>query len=239
MKTGLYFQDPKYDISCSRTITDPNLVLYLPLHRLDGASFMSRDAYGHLCTVTGALWRPNGRYFDGLDDYIYIPDHAAFDITTKITVMAWVKCVDITVAGTDGLVAKSVTAGDQREWSLQRQSASGQLKVTFGDAVLGNYEGRQLTDDPHLVNGAWLLAGFTFDEGTVEIQANGVAVDSSLDAGAIPPTLFNGTADVEIASENVGTGLFNGSIGEVWIYNRVLTLQERQHIYLATKWRYQ
>ena len=51
-------------------IFDPYLVLYLPLYELDGASFMSKDAYGHLCTVIGALWRPNGRYFDGIDDRI-------------------------------------------------------------------------------------------------------------------------------------------------------------------------
>ena len=51
-------------------IFDPSLVLYLPLYQLDGASFVSKDAHGHLCSVTGALWRPNGRWFDGTDDTI-------------------------------------------------------------------------------------------------------------------------------------------------------------------------
>ena len=51
-------------------IFDPSLVLYLPLYQPDGASFASRDAYGHLCTVTGALWTPQGRTFDGADDII-------------------------------------------------------------------------------------------------------------------------------------------------------------------------
>ena len=44
---------------------DPSLVLYLPLYELDGSSFRSRDAYGHLATVTGALWTPQGRTLMG------------------------------------------------------------------------------------------------------------------------------------------------------------------------------
>ena len=40
-------------------IFDPSLVLYLSLWKLDGDSFMSKDAYGHLCTVTGALYSIN------------------------------------------------------------------------------------------------------------------------------------------------------------------------------------
>src|SRR3972149_6505876 len=49
---------------------DPSCVLYLPLYELDGASFASRDAYGHLCTVTGATWGLQGRTFNGTSDWI-------------------------------------------------------------------------------------------------------------------------------------------------------------------------
>jgi len=48
-------------------IFDPSLVLYLPLYQLDGWAFMSRDAYGHLCSVTGAKWTPQGRDLDEQD----------------------------------------------------------------------------------------------------------------------------------------------------------------------------
>ena len=72
-------------------IYDPYLALCLPLYMLDGASFMSRDAYGHLCTVTGALWRPNGRYFDGVDDLISIPSHASLDTLATPAYIVWLK----------------------------------------------------------------------------------------------------------------------------------------------------
>lgn len=69
-------------------VLDPSLVLYLPLHQLDGSSFMSKDKHGHLCAVTGALWRPNGHYFDGSDDYIDCGDSSALTITSG-TIEVW------------------------------------------------------------------------------------------------------------------------------------------------------
>jgi len=59
---------------------DPNLVLYLPLHKLDGTSFMSQDHYGHLIQNNGTLWRPDGREFGFggvLDDYMVLNDGVA------------------------------------------------------------------------------------------------------------------------------------------------------------------
>ena len=58
----------------TRFLLDPSLVLYLPLYQLDGASFMSRDAYGHLGVNYGSTWTPQGRSFDGVDDYVIVPN---------------------------------------------------------------------------------------------------------------------------------------------------------------------
>ena len=54
-------------------IFDPSLVLYLPFYELEGASFASRDAYGHLCIATGTSRRRGARYFDGNDDRLDFP----------------------------------------------------------------------------------------------------------------------------------------------------------------------
>ena len=60
-------------------ILDPALRLYLPLWKLDGNSFQSKDAYGHLATVTGATKVLQGFSFDGVDDKITIPHAATLD----------------------------------------------------------------------------------------------------------------------------------------------------------------
>lgn len=67
---------------------DPTLVLYLPFHQLDGTSFMSKDKHGHLCSVTGALWTPRGRSFDGVDDQI-VGSVLPFDTYPGMTILAW------------------------------------------------------------------------------------------------------------------------------------------------------
>jgi hypothetical protein len=73
-------------------ILDPSLVLYLPLYERDGASFISRDLYGRSCTVTGTLWRPNGRYFDGTDDSINCGSDAVLPLgSSDRTVTVWFK----------------------------------------------------------------------------------------------------------------------------------------------------
>ena len=75
-------------------VFDPSLVLYLPLYEMDGASFASRDAYGHRCTVTGALWRPNGRYFDAVNDGINCGTGSNLNLGNtmdKYTMTAWIK----------------------------------------------------------------------------------------------------------------------------------------------------
>ena len=45
-------------------------VLALPFRYLDGEKFMDRSAYGHLCTNHGSKWQLDGRYFDGVGNYV-------------------------------------------------------------------------------------------------------------------------------------------------------------------------
>ena len=218
-------------------IFDPSLVLYLPLHELGGSSFMSKDAYGHLCTVTGALWRPYGRYFDGTDDYITVPDHAAFDITTTLSAMVWMRTPDYTVQH-GVLVSKYLATGNKREWSLYQWN-TGLVKVYFGDPNDGTLEAVEETDSQQILSDTWYLVGFTFGAGTVVIYVNGNTKASTTSSGTLPSSLYNSTADIVVANDGGGNSEFYGDIGEVWIYCRALTLPEMQQIYLATKWRYQ
>lgn len=63
-------------------INELGLKLFLPLYRLDGGSLASCEVFGHAATVTGALWRPYGQYFDGIDDYISVAHSPPFDFGT-------------------------------------------------------------------------------------------------------------------------------------------------------------
>ncbi len=60
-------------------VLDPALLLYLPLYRLNGGAFASLDGLGHRCLATGGETRPQGRWFDGMDDLLVVPDHPALN----------------------------------------------------------------------------------------------------------------------------------------------------------------
>lgn len=204
-------------------IFDRSLVLYLPLYELDGASFMSRDAYGHSCNVIGASWRPYGREFDGTDDYLDFPNKLPTQYNT-ITFTAWIR--------------HSWQAGDSSEYvvSSEAKTVSQGLVLALRSFTDGMYLNRKAANQP--------LYNLPSANEWVHITV------TAIDFNTAPKLYYNvllqtnnggsnyGTPDNErIGTRSAGDN-FKGDIGEVWIYNRVLTLLEIQHNYLATKWRY-
>jgi len=224
-------------------IFDPSLVLYLPLYGLDGASFVSKDAYGHLCTVTGASWRPNGRYFDGADDYIKEATRSeALALTGAQTHLAWIY---ISALGGYGITARGIVASSntsQAGCGVWLGSVNGDIRWQCNDgATAANLEattGFVTTGVFHLIGVSW---DGTTDAGKVLFINDGRVVDT--DTSPVSSIIANPTVDnyfkIGIRYVSLSYGDFSGTIGEVWVYNRALSPQEIQHIYLATKWRYQ
>ncbi len=227
MKTGIYWQDPKYALKPGRDfIFDPSLVLYLPLGKLDGASFISKDAYGHLCTVTGALWRPSGRYFDGSDDVITIPHTSSLAITDVLTCLFWLK----TTRETHGVLISK----HYREYNIDILEPTTRIEVMYGDG--SNYTTVELNNTPDIWDS-------NFHHVAVIIRKDGSGVDSIVDGNFIESVAASdvtgsGTTDLRIGKRTDGAYAFKGTMGEIAVYNRALTPLEIQHNYLATKWRY-
>jgi len=204
-------------------IFDPSLVLYLPLYDLDGGSFMSKDAYGHLCPVTGALWTPQGRYFDGTDDEIRCGKHIALQATTDTTILVWANPTD---GAYDCIVHKTNKAGTDRYtlWAIGR---------TFKEC---QNDGGYYVGDSTAPTGVWTLFGLTFGSTGFRMSLNGVA--HGVDATNTSVMTTGTYQELMIGEDMTGSYDFKGLMGEVWIFSRILSLVEIQGIYLATKWRY-
>ncbi len=226
MKTGIYWQDPKYALRPGRDfIFDPSLVLYLPLHQLDGASFMSKDAYGHLATVTGALWTPNGRSFDGIDDKVDCGNATSLIIEGSFSLEVWFKASG-SVGAWKGLIGKIVGGTHNRLFQYNTNQHLG-FEIYDGTNDVIASTGVAIDDD------VWHHAVAVRD--TVADKAI-IYLDSVLKQQVTDTTTASITgANNFLVSENGWGGL----VGEVRIYNRVLTPLEIQRNYLATKWRYQ
>jgi len=210
-------------------IFDPSLVLYLPLYELDGASFTSRDAYAHLCTAIGAVWKPNGRYFDGADDYIDCGSNGALDFTSEdFTIESWINIDSLAASRTivcrgsyevEGYELMVPTNG--RIYVSTWQSGARQNSYT-ATSVIG------INMWYHIV---WVRQG-----------TSGVAYRNSelIDWESAPTHSHPATSarDFKVGIRDDNGQDFSGFIDEVRVYNRGLSPQEIQRNYLATKWRY-
>ena len=226
MKTSIYWQDPKYAVG--RRFTDPSCVLYLPLHRLDGAGFKSEDAYGHLCAVTGALWRSSGRYFDGTDDIITIADHTVLQLTTRATFEFAFKLTSID--RNQNLISK---ASGSSNYGIKIHPTSNLIRLDwFNVSWQSALSNTAMDTNWHIIA---VAVDFTLASANISFYIDGI-----LDVARDNTTSFIASADdVTLGREAEATAHLDGTIGEVRIYRRALTPTEVQHNYLATKWRYQ
>jgi hypothetical protein len=187
---------------------------------------MSGDAYGHLCTVTGALWTPRGRDFDGVDDYISIPHHASLNLGSAHTIIAWVKH-DAT-----GSIEFIITKGESILEFVKLDTDIFRFQGIIGTV---NYEADSTTVASTDV---WYHLAGTFDGSTLAFYLNGNRESTT----SVPGNLDESSLALQLGSRRAGEPLeaskLNGLLGETLIYNRVLTPLEIQHNYLATKFRY-
>ncbi len=213
-------------------IFDPGLVLYLPFYELDGASFMSRDKHGHLCTVTGALWTPRGRNFDGSDDRIEGIDITSINGGSQITLECWVKYSDA------GLLTPS-------SWALGKGDVccigGGWNDHLASFYIVDSSPAWQSchTAAPVIDDGAYHHLVGTMNGTILTVYVDGVQSVQVTKGNGI---LNTSTRPVVVGCNNLTPGAYDGFwkgiIGEARIYTRGLSPIEIRHNYLATKWRY-
>ena len=205
---------------------DPNLVLFLPLYKLDGTSIKDESAYGRLCTVTGALWTPRGRDFDGIDDSIDCGSLAAY-LTNQLTLEYWIKF--------DALVASFFHCGHVQlllggyDWGMYNTGGYAVTFYTCADAV-----DKSVALGVTLTTNTWYHLVGTYNGATMRGYANGVDGGSSTaQTGNLRNSgytfIMGRSNDLEV----------DGMFGELRVYNRAFTPLEVQHNFLVTKWRYQ
>lgn len=208
-------------------VFDPSLVLYLPLYDLDGGSLMSKDTYGHLCTVSGASWRLSGRYFDGADDYVNCGNESSLQISQAITLEAFI-CLAVTPASQATIMGRRQASND---WQFA-VNPSRRLYFTFWS---GGVEKTALgPSNTALALENWYHVATTYDGIKAAHYINGSQDKSADISGAID----TGSTATLVGAVNMTALVFQGIIGEVRLYRRVLTPAEIQRNYLATKWRY-
>jgi concanavalin A-like lectin/glucanase superfamily protein len=169
-------------------------------------------------TVAGATRVP-GRFggalqFDGVDDMVTVADAASLDLTTGMTLEAWIKPTAI------GRMWRTVAIKEQKSHLAYALYANNGQGKPSGHVYAG---GDKAVAGPSGVRtGEWSHVAMTWDQNTLRLFVNGTQVASaSLKKAAVvssQPLRFGGN--------RVWDEWFKGAIDEVRIYNRALTTAE-------------
>jgi hypothetical protein len=166
--------------------------------------------------------------FDGVDDYISVPNAAQFNLF-PMTASAWFKSTN---KNSKSIVTNYV-AGSLNGFALFSQFyAGGELGAWyFGSGGDVGYTNGNITASGYF-DGNWHLATFVVDSGGGYLYVDGVLKSSGTWAGSPSVSTTGQTLAIGIYP---GSGNFDGAIDETRIYNRALSADEIKRLYLMGK----
>jgi Concanavalin A-like lectin/glucanases superfamily len=187
-----------------------------------GATVFDGSGNGNHGTISGATRNTSGQYgaaldFDGTNDLVTVPDSSSLDLTSGMTVEAWVR--PLTTSGWRTAVLKE-RPGDTvyALYSSNNDNGrpSGRLRVN-GSNVFVNGTSR-------LTTSVWTHLATTFDGSNLRLYVNGALVATRAASGAI----LTSTNPLRIGGSSALGRWFRGRIDEVRVYNRALSASEIQ-----------
>lgn len=230
----MFYKNPSY-VHAIHNGLDPygfstnGLVLYLPLWALkNNVGFNSVDAFKHTCTNYQSLWKPNGRDFDGQDDYIELVAESVLDFTTgDFSIIIRFKVDDL--ASARSLIVRGLVNTDGWRWEID----------TLGRATFYTYQsGAGQVSYNHtetFATGTWYTAGMTREGTSIKIFRNGIDI-TEVAGSHTSPTTSARTAKVGIY-DNKTDNPFDGINQSVFAYSRALSAAEHLDVHNKLKWR--
>jgi hypothetical protein len=190
-----------------------------------------KSGNGHNGTIYGATWTQGiagtGLCFDGLNDYVDVPDDGGLSLTDAITVSAWIWLdPDWLPEGHGGAGAIVCKHNDV-------EGRGYALRVLEDRRLRALLEGLNFDSQSKLNLGQWTHIAFTLDpsNGMVSLYING----NKEGRGAIAGGFTSSGCELRIGDQScypggTGTEVFYGVIDEALIYDRALTPREIQQL---------
>ena len=193
-----------------------------------GAYIKDSSGYGNNGTPTGTTFVQGkigkARSFNESTDYIQVADNNNLDLTTALTIDAWVKVNSLPQSGNPSIVTKAAASG-ARSYALILNSTGNFVLGLTSDGTTMTY----LTSSTSLSAGVWYYLAATWDGSTAKLYLNGVEDKS----GSFSGTLFNSTAPACIGDDCAGpfSDPLTGVIDEVRISNTARSADQIRQAY--------
>ena len=214
-----------WSFTVAATAPPPTGALVLGLSFNDNAGTVAVDSSGNSnnATLQGATWTTAGRYgsgltFNGLDNSLTVPDAPSLDLSTGMTLEAWV--YPTALSGWRTVVLKEVAGG--LAYALYAHDnapkPSSYVRLTgssIGDGVAGTLQ---------LPLNTWTHLASTYDGSMQRLFVDGVEVANA----ALSGSMLASASVLRIGGNSIWGEYFTGVIDEVRIYSRALTAAEIQ-----------
>ena len=199
----------------------PGLVAAYGFNEGAGTTLTDVSGHGHPGTLTGPAWSASGRNggalaFDGVNDFVRIEDHAELDLTTGMTLSAW---VNPSALGTAWRTVLFKEQAAHMTYALYASSGTGR---PAGQAYVGGQ--RDVRGPAALTAGAWTHLTSSYDGTTLRLYVNGSQVATLAVSG--PMTVSSGP--LKLGGNAIWSEWFAGLMDDVRVYNRALTASEVQ-----------
>jgi hypothetical protein len=200
------------------------LVLELHFNELAGSTVYDLSGNNNNGTIYGATRVQEGfgraLSFDGIDDYVLVPDSVSLRLTSSFTIMAWIYPKSAGENNYGRILAKY----SESYYSVQMEAGT---RVSMGIAST-TYAVTPLGSVPF---NTWSHIAFTFDKtlpvNQIKAYVNGVLKATGTRTTDVPTS----TDPLYIGNRVDLTRTFDGLIDEVCIYNRALSEDEIKAIY--------
>jgi concanavalin A-like lectin/glucanase superfamily protein/galactose oxidase-like protein/Kelch motif protein len=185
-----------------------------------GATAADLSGFANNGTLAATGWTAGGKFggalsFDGGNSMVTVADAASLDLTSAMTVEAW---VDPSAAST---AWKAIVDKNTDGYYLMSSSNSpGGVPVVGGTFVSGNVN---VFAPQALPPGVWSHVAGTFDGARLRLYINGAEVANVSHADPLVAT----AANLQVGTDSYGE-TFQGTLDEIRIYNRALSAGEIQ-----------
>jgi hypothetical protein len=186
-----------------------------------GGSVSDASGNGNTGTIAGAIRTTAGKFggalsFNGTSDWVTVPDANSLDLTSGMTIEAWIR---------------PTAVGSAWRTVLLKEQPTGLIYSLYAGNGGGKPASHVFTTNDFGLNGAtntalnaWTHLAATYDATTLRIYVNGVQVSTKAIKGAMRVS----TGVLRIGGNSVWSEWFAGLIDEVRLYNRPLGAAELQ-----------
>ncbi|MFZ4536438.1 MAG: PKD domain-containing protein [Propionivibrio sp.] len=212
-------------ITVSAASAGSGLVAAYNFEEASGTTVVDASGKGNHGIISGATRTTSGKFgndlsLNGTSNWVTVNDSATLDLTTGMTLEAWV--YPTTNTGNRSVLIKENAPGNSVYYLYANTSDDSNNTPLGGGVYGGQYQ--FVHGVSRLASSAWSHVTVTYDGVTERLYVNGQQVGTKAQAGSMGVS----GAPLRIGGNSIWGEYFKGRIDEVRIYNRALSATEIQ-----------